>query len=210
MQDLLTGKKRLTGFSDKWKHTNLGNESIINPRIQKLPNFFIYIDLESVEKGVLLKENKIILENAPSRAQRLLQKGDILFQMVRPYQKNNLFFNKDGNYVASTGYAQIRTSNSNHYLYQLIHTDDFVNKVLDKCTGSNYPAINSTDLSEIEIMIPSDISEQKEIAKILTTADKEITELERKLQIIKDQKKYLLNNLITGTIRTPTNLSAKI
>ena len=52
--------------------------------------------------------------------------------------------------------------------------------------------------------------EQEAIAQILTTADDEITELEKKLQIIEDQKKYLLNNLITGTIRTPETLSTKL
>jgi hypothetical protein len=45
---------------------------------------------------------------------------------------------------------------------------------------------------------------------ILTTADKEISELEKKLSIIKEQKRFLLNNLITGNIRTPETLSAKI
>ena len=53
--------------------------------------------------------------------------------------------------------------------------------------------------------IPS-IKEQNAVADILTTADKEITELENKLSIIKEQKRYLLNNLITGAIRTPTNM----
>jgi type I restriction enzyme S subunit len=43
----------------------------------------------------LEKENEIFLADAPSRAQRLLNKNDILYQTVRPYQKNNLFFNLD-------------------------------------------------------------------------------------------------------------------
>jgi type I restriction enzyme S subunit len=51
-----------------------------------------------------------------------------------------------------------------------------------------------------------DTKEQNAIANILITADKEITELEKKLSIIKNQKKYLLNNLITGTVRTPENM----
>jgi type I restriction enzyme S subunit len=52
--------------------------------------------------------------------------------------------------------------------------------------------------------------EQSAIEMILTTADKEISELEKKLSIIKEQKRFLLNNLITGNIRTPETLSAKI
>jgi len=84
---------------------------------------FVYIDLESVEKGLLVKKNKILKIGAPSRAQRLLVNQDILFQTVRPYQKNNYYFELGDNYVASTGYAQIRTNESSAFLYQKLHTD---------------------------------------------------------------------------------------
>ena len=63
-----------------------------------------------LKKGQLLLQKNIELQDAPSRAQRLLAKGDVLFQMVRPYQQNNYYFNLSGEYVASTGYAQIRTN----------------------------------------------------------------------------------------------------
>jgi type I restriction enzyme S subunit len=69
--------------------------------------------------------------------------------------------------------------------------------------------ISKTALSKLKLNIPP-ILEQKAIAEILITADKEITELQKKLSIIKDQKKFLLNNLITGTIRTPETLSIKL
>jgi len=52
--------------------------------------------------------------------------------------------------------------------------------------------------------------EQKKIIDILNTFEKEIIELEKKLEIIKEQKRFLLNNLITGAIRTPENLLTKV
>ena len=58
-----------------------------------------------------------------------------------------------------------------------------------------------------KINIPSSVQEQSAIANILTTADQEIELLQRKLKKLKEQKKYLLNNLITVAIRTPENLS---
>jgi type I restriction enzyme S subunit len=70
----------------------LAEVSKINPTNRNLPDSFVYIDLDSVENGILRKENLINLTGAPSRAQRLLEKNDILYQTVRPYQKNNLFF----------------------------------------------------------------------------------------------------------------------
>ncbi len=65
----------------------------------RLPSSFIYIDLESVANGQLLKEDFISKNEAPSRAQRVLSKNDVLFQMVRPYQKNNVFLDQEGKYV---------------------------------------------------------------------------------------------------------------
>ena len=137
----------------------------------------------------------------------ILKRRDVIFQTVRPYQRNNLYFDYEGDYVASTGYAQLRSWGYSKFLYYLLHTERFVSDVLSRCTGSNYPAINSTDLGEIELKAPPNLKEQAALANILTTADKEINQLEHKLLILIDQKKYLLNNLVTGTIRTPETLS---
>ena len=202
LQNLMTGKIRLKGFEDKWNYKKLGDAFVVNPSNHNLPEEFIYIDLGSVDKGVLIKENVIKLKSAPSRAQRLLDKGDVLFQMVRPYQRNNYYFDKNGDYVASTGYAQIRANGSSKFVYYLLHSDKFVNSVITRCTGSNYPAINSSDLSKIRVELPT-TKEQAEISNLLTIADKEIETLERQRKIVLNQKKYLLNNLITGQIRVP-------
>ena len=145
----------------------LGEVCEINPQSTQLPKSFFYIDLEAVIAGKLISKNKIYREKAPSRAQRLLKNGDIIYQIVRPYQRNNFFcnFNNQDNYVASTGYAQLRAFDSSSFLYQLIHTDTFVDRVIAKCTGSNYPAINSSDLAKINIVIPSK-SEQSKIGRL--------------------------------------------
>lgn len=139
----------------EWKKKTIKDIADINPKINQLPEKFIYIDLESVEKGQLRLQKYIELKDAPSRAQRLLAKGDVLFQMVRPYQQNNYYFNLDGDYVASTGYAQIRTNLNSEFIYYAIHEKTFLEEVMNRCTGTSYPAINSSDLSTIELLIPS-------------------------------------------------------
>lgn len=113
---------------EEWDQKELKEVAQINPKAKKLPENFIYIDLESVEKGQLLLEKNITLSEAPSRAQRLLAKGDVLFQMVRPYQQNNYYFNLDGQYVASTGYAQIRTELNSKFIYYAIHEKAFLDE----------------------------------------------------------------------------------
>ena len=109
---------RFPEFEGNWQVLPLNDVAEINPRNGEIPASFIYIDLESVDKGILQKEQVISRENAPSRAQRILQVDDILFQMVRPYQMNNYHFTRKGIYVASTGYAQIRAKIESMFLYQ--------------------------------------------------------------------------------------------
>ena len=159
-----------------------------------MPNSFIYIDLESVEKGRLLLQKKLLLSDAPSRAQRYLQKNDILFQMVRPYQQNNYHFNLNGDYVASTGYAQIRTEQNAQYVYFALHEKSFLDEVINRCTGTSYPSINSTDLSAINISLPS-LAEQTKIAACLSSIDAKINAVAQQLEQARVWKQGLLQQM---------------
>ena len=91
----------------------------------------------------------------------MAQKGDIFYQTVRPYQKNNYYFDKDNtNFVFSTGYAQIRPTGINDlFLFYKIQDDRFVTEVLKRSTGTSYPAINTSDLAKIKFYTPMTIQE---------------------------------------------------
>ena len=156
--------------TEKWKKYRLDQIAKINPSSESLPCEFFYIDLESVSDGVWHNKKVVKKESAPSRAQRIIQKNDILFQMVRPYQQNNLHITSsyDKPIVASTGYAQIRTSQNPSFIYWLLHSRTFLRKVLLRCTGSSYPAINSSDLKEIYVSIPS-LEDQDQYARALNS-----------------------------------------
>ena len=178
----------------EWEEKELKDIAEINPKSKKLPESFIYIDLESVEKGQLLLQKNIELQDAPSRAQRLLAKGDVLFQMVRPYQQNNYYFNLSGEYVASTGYAQIRTKLDSKFIYYALHEKTFLDEVMNRCTGTSYPAINSSDLSSIEILIPC-LEEQTKIANFLSSIDQKIEVVAQQIEQAKTWKKGLLQQM---------------
>ena len=178
----------------EWEEKELKDIAEINPKSKKLPESFIYIDLESVEKGQLLLQKNIELQDAPSRAQRLLAKGDVLFQMVRPYQQNNYYFNLSGEYVASTGYAQIRTKLDSKFIYYALHEKTFLDEVMNRCTGTSYPAINSSDLSSIEILIPC-LEEQTKIANFLSAIDQKIEVVAQQIEQAKQWKKGLLQQM---------------
>lgn len=178
-----------------WQEKKLGEVVRVNPKSTSLPENFLYVDLESVNDGVLTPPKKINSSDAPSRAQRVLAKGDVLYQMVRPYQKNNLKFELEGDYVASTGFAQFRaTNNSNDFIYQLLLTDRFTDMVLKRCTGTSYPAINSSDLADIEIKIPS-LAEQTKIANYLSSLDTKIEQITQQITQTQTFKKGLLQQM---------------
>ena len=190
-----------------WDVKSLKTACELNPPNALLPENFVYIDLESVEAGELKLRKIINKDEAPSRAQRLLRDGDVLFQMVRPYQRNNFHFKTDEEiaYVASTGYAQLRANESNDFLFHAVHTDDFVERVIAKCTGSNYPAINSSDLADIHLAVPSK-AEQQKIAACLTSLDTLITAQTQKLDTLKTHKKGLMQQLFPRAGETTPRL----
>ena len=162
-------------FCFSWEQRKLGELAIFNPKAD-LPDVFEYVDLESVVGTEMLSHRTESKRTAPSRAQRLAQTGDLFYQTVRPYQKNNYLFEKpDKHYVFSTGYAQMRPAVDGRFLLCLVQSDGFVKVVLDNCTGTSYPAINSNDLSEIEVYSPEDYQEQKQIGDFFKGVDNLIT-----------------------------------
>ena len=164
-----------TASTFSWEQRKLGELALFNPK-DELPQTFEYVDLESVVGTEMLSHRTEVKSSAPSRAQRLAHTGDLFYQTVRPYQKNNYLFEKpDNNYVFSTGYAQMRPYVDGYFLLSLLQSERFVKVVLDNCTGTSYPAINANDLAEIEVAAPSDESEAQRIGTIFRSIDNLIT-----------------------------------
>ena len=186
---------RFKGFTDDWEQRKLGECAIFNPK-SELPDIFEYVDLESVVGTNILCHRTENKSSAPLRAQRLAQKKDVFYQTVRPYQMNNCIFeNDEDNWVFSTGYAQLRPYNDSYFLLTLLQNDDFVKQVLDRCTGTSYPAINSNDLADIDVSIPLNENEQKKIGGHFRNLDHLITLHQRKCDETKKLKKFMLQKM---------------
>ena len=186
---------RFKGFTDAWEQRKLSEVAEFNPK-SELPETFEYVDLESVVGTEMVSHRTETRETAPSRAQRLARTGDVFFQTVRPYQRNNYLFEKpDNNYVFSTGYAQMRPKIDAEFLMCFLQTDSFVKVVLDNCTGTSYPAINSNDLSNLEIVLPASDDEQRRIGSFISNLDNLITLHQRKLEKLKILKKACLEKM---------------
>ena len=186
---------RFKDYSDDWEQRKFGELALFNPK-DELPQTFEYVDLESVVGTEMLSHRTEVKSFAPSRAQRLAHTGDLFYQTVRPYQKNNYLFEKpDNNYVFSTGYAQMRPYVDGYFLLSLVQSERFVKVVLDNCTGTSYPAINANDLAEIEVAAPSDESEVQKIGTIFRSIDNLITLHQRKYDKLQNLKKAMLEKM---------------
>ena len=192
---------RFAGYTEPWEEKKLGEVAEVNPK-SVVPDEFKYVDLGAVVGTEMVSYRNETISTSPSRAQRLAIKGDIFYQTVRPYQKNNYLFEKDDNdYVFSTGYAQLRPSGDGCFLLSYLQTNKFVNVVLDNCTGTSYPAINSKDLSDIFISLPS-LSEQTAIGSLFQDIDQLISLQQHKLEVLKEQKKTYLKLLFPAKGQT--------
>lgn len=192
---------RFAGYTEPWEEKKLGEVAEVNPK-SVVPDEFKYVDLGAVVGTEMVSYRNETISTSPSRAQRLAIKGDIFYQTVRPYQKNNYLFEKDDNdYVFSTGYAQLRSSGDGCFLLSYLQTNKFVNVVLDNCTGTSYPAINSKDLSDIFISLPT-LSEQTAIGSFFQDIDQLISLQQHKLEVLKEQKKTYLKLLFPAKGQT--------
>lgn len=208
MQELLTGQRRLPGFSGEWKVKSLEAIADIDPEqlsSKTLPEYeFKYISLEDVDLGSLLSHSQQVFSSAPSRARRKLRKNDILVSTVRPNLKSHLWFQNDGaDWICSTGFSVIRCHAgiaNPGYIFSHLFAEN-INKQIDALlTGSNYPAINSRDVRQLEIPLP-EFDEQVAISDILNDLELEVVALEARLDKARQIKQAMMQELLTGRIR---------
>jgi len=186
---------RFAGFTGDWEQCELNSIADFNPK-SILPDEFEYVDLESVVGTEMISHRTETRANAPSRAQRLAQSGDVFFQTVRPYQQNNYYYDLPyGKFVFSTGYAQLRPSVDGYFLLSRLQEKKFVANVLDKSTGTSYPAINSSDLAKIIVGVARTTKEQSRIGSFFRTLDNTIAIYKRKLEMLKRFKAVCLQML---------------
>lgn len=208
MQELLTGKKRLPGFSGEWEVKLLGDVADID--VDNLggatpPGYtFNYISLEDVDLGSLRSCSEQVFFSAPSRARRRLKAGDILVSTVRPnLQSHLLFASAESNWVCSTGFSVVRCKTNDAapgYVFFHFFGHRVTKQIETLLTGSNYPAIGGRDVKALEIPMPT-LPEQTAIATILSDMDAEIAELDAQLAKARAIKQGMMNNLLTGKIR---------
>jgi len=188
-----------------WKKVPLSNLAIINKETlaegTSTDYRFRYIDLSSVKEGrIEVTNHEYTYETAPVRARRKFHKGNILMSTVRPNLKGFAYVDFDGsNYICSTGFAvlQARSDISSGYLYQYLYSKSIEDQIERILVGSNYPAINSSDVNTLRILIPCCNGEQQKIAEILCGVDAAIEATRKLIDQTAKFKKTMMNSLLT-------------
>ena len=196
MQQLLTGKKRLPGFSGEWVEVKLG-------------------DVCKIKTGK--KDNKDKIENGQYpffvRSPNIERINTFAFDgeaILVPGEGNigSIFHYIDGKFDYHQRVYKISDFNDKSFgkfIYYYLFMN-FGRHALQSSVKATVDSLRLPMFTEFAITIPKE-DEQRAIAVIFTSADQEIELLQSKLQKLKDQKTYLLNNLITGRIRIPETMS---
>jgi len=211
MQELLTGKKRLPGFSAPWKDKKLGDNATIqrggSPRpieayLTNSPDGINWIKIGDVrpnDKYIRNTEEKIIPQGV-SRS-RQVYKGDFILSnsmsFGRPY-----ILDIDG--CIHDGWLVIKDYQSTYdmnFLYYMLGSQAIMEQYIAMAAGSSVKNLNKDKVSAVRIYAPCDIEEQKAIANILNQMDEEIVLLEQKRTKYMDIKDGMMQQLLTGKIR---------
>ena len=134
-----------------------------------------YIDISSIDniRNIMTGFTEYVLEDAPSRAQQHIRKGDIVVSTVRPNLKNVAITGYDyDNLVASSGFCVLRAEKClPSYLMAVICSDDFTDAMTKVVTGANYPAIKDSDVKNYVVPNPP-IELQEKFAAFVEQTDK--------------------------------------
>lgn len=211
MQVLLTGRKRLKGFNEKWEESKLKdlciykNGGSFEKNIDKNGKYNL-ITLNSIDiNGMLKNEHKKV-----NFADWYLEENDLIMVLSDVAHGNFLglvdIIPENNKYVLNQRMGLLRKTNNNidlDFLRFYINNNQLYFKSCGQ--GSSQLNLSKSDVEDFKILIPK-LEEQKIVSDILVKSHKEIELLNKKLDLLKNQRKYLLNKLITGEIRTPENL----
>ena len=207
MQQLLTGKKRFAGFTKGWKQIHLGD-------IGKCITGLTYKPTDTTDDGMLvlrssnIQNSKLtfkdnVFVNTDLKVKSKTQENDILV-CVRNGSKNLIGKSTliKGRAIGQAHGAFMTLFRGKYPLYvsQLFQSDDFFRQV-NMNLGATINSINTSDLHKFNFPMPTDENEINAIAACLSNADKEIEVLQQQLADLKQEKKALMQELLTGKRR---------
>ena len=194
-------KSRFNEMFGSKKFDKVSISELVDDRIETAKKIFDqhdtikYIDISSIDNKnyKMTGFQEYMLDQAPSRAQQHIRKGDIVVSTVRPNLKNIAMTELDDeNLVASSGFCVLRALKClPEYLFAIICSDRFTNKMTNIVTGANYPAIKSSDIMNYIVPLPP-IQLQNEFADFVDQVDKSQLAIQKSLEELETLKKSLM------------------
>ena len=189
----------------KLKYATSTNDEVITENEDPL-RAVSYVDISSINPstGITTTED-MVLEDAPTRARRLVQDGDTIVSTVRTYLRAVApIHHPPPEMVVSTGFAVIRPRKiESGYCSWVLREHRFIEQIVANSNGVSYPAINATQIGELSITLPP-TPEQRAIAQYLDQKTARIDALSQRaetaIQRLNEYRTALITAAVTGKI----------
>lgn len=203
MEELLTGKRRLPGFTGEWMEFSIDDiaelSTVTVPIDQIDIQYYIGTDNMLSNMGGVCN-NEIAI---PYTVVRGYQAGDVLLSNIRPYLKKIWLADKNGG--CSNDVFVIRTKDKKicipSFLYYSLCQDSFFDEVMANAVGTKMPRGDKAVILEYHIQVPKETEEQTAIVDALRDIDLSIEILECRLGKARYIKQGMMQQLLTGRIR---------
>lgn len=209
MQLLLTGKKRFAGFTEEWKVVKLGkvyeivgggtpdttNISYWNGEIQwftptEIKSKYVSKSIRTISEAGLAKSSAKLLPIGSLLFTSRATIGDVGITKVEC--------------TTNQGFQSFLPSEKGDIAYLFYWIKENCNEFIRRSSGSTFLEISKKEIEKIKILLPP-TKEQQKIASTLSAADKEIELLKQELSNLQQQKKGLMQKLLTGEVRVKIN-----
>ena len=208
----------MSGLPKGWEELSINDVILPFKSIDPMKEFlreFRYIDIGSIDNlyQAITEPKSFKGKDAPSRARRLVQEGDVLFSTVRTYLKNIAMVPAELNgALTSTGIAVLRPSKriESKYLFHWVTSDAFVSEISKSQDGTMYPAVSDRDVSSARIVVPP-LSEQRQIvaklSSLICRTGKAREELERIPRLTQNYRHSILSAAFEGELTSEWRLT---
>ena len=192
-----------------WEVKKLGDIAVVNRTqisAKNPPDELHYIDIASVSPGQIDYVTTYAFTDAPGRARRIVQHGDVLWSCVRPNRRSHaLVMHPETNTIASTGFAVLTAKTVPFtFLYFATTTDDFVSYLTNNASGAAYPAVTATTFEKAELLVPSPALLERFGEATIAMMEQAHT-LQRQTTNLRRTRDLLLPRLLSGQVKLATD-----
>ncbi|WP_300369806.1 restriction endonuclease subunit S [Brachyspira sp.] len=202
MQRLLSGEVRFNGFNDEWQTVRLGD--ILSSGSKNRVN-----DTSKYKKITIKLHNKgiefanIERKMADKRPFYIRKKDEIILGKQNYFNGSIAIVSEEfDNTICSNAIMSFTVNKccNNKFLYFSLSRESYMKRYYHLANGTGQKELSENDFLNFTLLIPS-LEEQKKIAELISVIDEEIENLKKQLELRKQQKKGLMQRLLTGEVR---------